>query len=182
MWHRRVFTGRPGRLFSGRPRQILRRAFRLMENGQHAEAAELFEQLARSALDLGMTERAPYLFLQAALARFLSDQPEMGMALAQEGLQILANAGRWEAVNRLGNRITDELERMGLPDQSIKFSTWLSGLTQGKHVAAGPSPAHRLRLPTVCPQCSATVRPDEVEWIDDRTAECAYCGSVLTSE
>ena len=28
-----------------------------------------------------------------------------------------------------------------------------------------------------CPSCGASLRPDEVEWLDDVTAECAYCGS-----
>jgi hypothetical protein len=32
-------------------------------------------------------------------------------------------------------------------------------------------------LPTHCPSCGAALRPDEIEWLDESTAECAYCGS-----
>jgi hypothetical protein len=35
------------------------------------------------------------------------------------------------------------------------------------------------RLPGKCPQCGGTVHPQEVEWIDERTASCDYCGSIL---
>jgi len=26
------------------------------------------------------------------------------------------------------------------------------------------------------------VRPDAVEWIDDQTAECAFCGNIIKAE
>ena len=32
-------------------------------------------------------------------------------------------------------------------------------------------------LPTNCPGCGGPIRSDEVEWVDDVTAECPYCGS-----
>ena len=35
---------------------------------------------------------------------------------------------------------------------------------------------------SVCPSCGAAVRPDEVEWLDYVTAECAYCGSPVRGE
>ena len=31
-------------------------------------------------------------------------------------------------------------------------------------------------LPTKCPSCGAAIRPNEVKWLDDITAECRYCG------
>ncbi|MBI4771264.1 MAG: hypothetical protein HY784_12865, partial [Chloroflexi bacterium] len=34
-------------------------------------------------------------------------------------------------------------------------------------------------LPAHCPQCGSPLHPDEVEWLDERTAECEYCGSVV---
>jgi hypothetical protein len=37
-------------------------------------------------------------------------------------------------------------------------------------------------LPTHCPSCGAAVKPDEVEWLDDITAECGYCGSPVREE
>ena len=47
--------------------------------------------------------------------------------------------------------------------------------------AAEPTPpARRLDLlPDACPACGAKVRPTEVRWLDERSAECAYCGTPL---
>jgi hypothetical protein len=153
-----------------------------MENGNHAEAATLFERLARSTLDLGMSRRATFLLIQAARARFLGGQPEMGMAIAQEGLRIQADAGRWETLRRAGDRLTAELSRMGFPDQSQALSNWLGNLQQGKPIAAPQAQPQHPQLPVTCTQCGAIVRPDEVDWVDSQTAECAYCSSILTSE
>jgi hypothetical protein len=49
-------------------------------------------------------------------------------------------------------------------------------------LTAGPSAARLPPLPTQCPGCGAPVRPDEVDWLDDVTAECEYCGSPVRVE
>jgi NAD-dependent SIR2 family protein deacetylase len=47
---------------------------------------------------------------------------------------------------------------------------------------ANQVPARKPPLPTHCPSCGGAVRPDEIEWLDEVTAECDYCGSPLRSE
>ncbi len=37
-------------------------------------------------------------------------------------------------------------------------------------------------LPTHCPGCGAPIHPDDVDWIDNVTAECEYCGSPVRGE
>jgi hypothetical protein len=37
-------------------------------------------------------------------------------------------------------------------------------------------------LPIHCPGCDGPIRSDEVEWADDATAECPYCGSAVRAE
>jgi len=37
-------------------------------------------------------------------------------------------------------------------------------------------------LPTHCPGCGGPVRADEVDWLDDVTAECNWCGSPVRAE
>jgi hypothetical protein len=37
-------------------------------------------------------------------------------------------------------------------------------------------------LPTNCPSCGGPVLLKEVEWLDDITAECAYCGNGIRTE
>ena len=48
--------------------------------------------------------------------------------------------------------------------------------------AGNSAPAKKAVLPAHCPSCGAAVRPDEVEWLDDITAECDYCGSPVRGE
>ncbi len=44
--------------------------------------------------------------------------------------------------------------------------------------AAVGKPIHP-RLPARCPTCGASVRPDEIEWLDDATVACAYCKGAI---
>jgi hypothetical protein len=60
------------------------------------------------------------------------------------------------------------------------FVKKVSPSTPITHVESAP--LKRPLLPTHCPACGAAVRPDEVEWLDDVTAECAYCGSPVREE
>ncbi|HEX9117672.1 MAG TPA: hypothetical protein VGA61_16500, partial [Anaerolineae bacterium] len=45
-----------------------------------------------------------------------------------------------------------------------------------------PAPSPRRVLPTHCPGCGAPLRPDEVDWLDEMTATCEYCGSPVHGE
>jgi hypothetical protein len=45
--------------------------------------------------------------------------------------------------------------------------------------ASATPPAPGRELPAECRACLGPVRSDEVEWIDDSSATCAYCGSTL---
>jgi hypothetical protein len=46
-------------------------------------------------------------------------------------------------------------------------------------VPEAPAAAPRRALPAKCPHCAGAVRSDEVDWIDDASAECLYCGGVI---
>ncbi len=37
-------------------------------------------------------------------------------------------------------------------------------------------------LPTNCPKYGATVLSDEVDWVDNNTVECEYCGTLIRIE
>lgn len=81
----------------------------------------------------------------------------------------------------LGQRIVNELQARGLNIEADEIKILLGGnlpITPTKTA----SPQKRPVLPTHCPACGAAVKPDEVEWLDDITAECAYCGSPVRDE
>jgi hypothetical protein len=161
----------------------LQHANQLLENGDFANAATIYEKIARSLHDQGRPRQAAHLYLQAAQARFLAGQIPPGLDLAQRGLGILADGGFWEPFDRQGSRLVNELNRHNQPQTAQELSRWIAATKKGQTTpetmtSASRSPA--LTLPLKCPFCGASVRSDEVVWANDTHAECAYCGSPIS--
>jgi hypothetical protein len=155
-----------------------------MDKGQYPQAAEIFERLASVAARMTRPRQAANLFLQAGHALVLAGQVAAGIKLAQQGLTILADVEAWELFDQFGARAVGELEQQGQRDAARQLSEWIKTRRSGQPAPTpdsqpSPQPA---RLPGKCPSCGASVRPDEVEWFDEATAECAYCGSVLQTQ
>ena len=165
-------------------RQDLQRANRLMEIGDFDNAAFLYEKLARKVHDIERPRQAAHLYVQAARARILAGQMQPGLELLEQGLSTFTQAGLWEAFERVGSRTVDELRQLDQPQAAQDLIKWLESMRQNRPESITPAELkeslHR-DLPLKCPSCGATVRPDEVEWIDEDRAACDYCGSMLTA-
>jgi hypothetical protein len=160
----------------------LRRANELLASGRYAEAAEIFEQFARGALARG-GPRAPQFFLQAGRCRVLAGQVPAGAALLKQGLSIIANRGNWQHLQNAGLRIVAELNQRGLKTEAAEIEAWLKQtIPAGFAPAVATGPAQKPLLPTNCPGCGGPLHADEVEWSDEVTAECPYCGSAVRAE
>jgi hypothetical protein len=191
MRRRRLF--RPSRLLGplhdprqqdpieGRPRVALKRAHRLMEVGDHANAAVIFERLAREGLDLGYVRQAPFLLLQAGRSRLLAGQDQAGAALLREGLALLAAAGRWRALRTAGARLVQELRILGKTGLADEISAWLETTLPAADETAPAHAQASLRLPASCPHCGAPSRPDELEWLSQTSVACSYCGGIIST-
>ena len=161
----------------------LQHAHELMEGGNYAEAALAFEKLAAAA-EQRMGPRAPFLFMQAGRARILLKQIPAGMAHLRHGLEMFATSGRYAHLYRAGNRAVQELKARGLEKEASEIANLISN-----HIPAisesptqrGPDPS-RITLPTHCPSCGGPIRSDEVDWIDQFSAECPFCGSPVRAD
>jgi hypothetical protein len=172
-----------GNALSEKVHRELRRANQLTENGEHLNAAAIFSRLAESAHDRGILRHAPMLYLQAAKAYTLGGDIENGFAYAKKGLGILAETERWQRLSVAGTRAVEVARDSGFNAQAEDLQSWLDETLAGRTIKAPtPPPTKARRLPPKCPFCGATVRSDEVEWIDAHTAECAYCGSAVPTE
>jgi hypothetical protein len=161
---------------------LLRRAHQMMENGEHAGAAEIFLGLAQAAHDRGILKYAPNLYLQAARAQLLSGDIEQGQYNIFEGLKILANHQRWPTLARVSQRILSELNQLGHPELVENVSNWLSKTLPEpieSYIAQNEEPRN---LPLKCPFCGSALRPDEIEMLDKITGECPYCGSAIRGD
>jgi hypothetical protein len=180
---RRPF-GRPlRRIQVGSVPPALQRANQLMASGHYDEAAVIFEQFASGALARN-GPRAAWFSLQAGQARLQAGQVQAGMVHIQQGLALFARRGQFQRLYHAGMRFTAELKARSLPAEAKQIEDYLktslpAGFTPGPGTGTGkPKPV----LPTNCPGCGGPIRSDEVEWVDDVTAECPYCGSAVRAQ
>ena len=158
---------------------ILQEANYAYSKGEYGRAAELFEKIARIADGRG-GPRAPLLLLQAGRARVFAGQTALGIPSLKRGLELLAERGQLQRLHQAGMRTINELMERGLKDETEEIEILLSAILT-KTSSSEPLVNHPA-LPTHCPSCGAALRPDEVEWLDEATAECGYCGSPVRDD
>jgi hypothetical protein len=163
-------------LLAPRPRRMLRNANLLFEAGQFAQAAPMLENLSTLALQ-GKWPRAPFILTRAARAYALSGNAPHSVDLFRSGFEILAATGTVAMLFPAARRLILDLTESGHTAEAQEVKAMVASTTGWNESGAAPmGPAHP-PLPTHCPQCGASLRSDEVEWIDEQTAECTYCGS-----
>ena len=172
-----------GGLRQGSPQvpPALQNAHRLMDTGQFGEATLAFYDLAKKAEDR-FPERAPFLYFEAGRAAILNGDNKKGVTHFRSGITLLATQQRYHRLRKAGGRIVDELRKRGLNAEANEVESGLRNNDQAPAEKVAPAPQKRAILPTHCPSCGAAMRPDEVEWLDELTAECDYCGSPVRAE
>jgi hypothetical protein len=181
---RRMFRRNIRRTLAQNVPPVLQEANFNFDKGEYGRAAELFERIALSA-DGRDGPRAPIFHLQAGRARILAGQVKLGMPSLRRGLELFAQRGQWQRLHQAAARVVGELTARGLKDEAAEIESFFKGSSPSlpateSHPAK--TPVKRPVLPTHCPSCGAGLRPDEVEWLDQVTAECAYCGSPVREE
>jgi hypothetical protein len=160
--------------------RVLRQANRLVEQGQYAQAYPIFRRLAEGADEQGMPIQAANLYLQAARARVEMGSADDAATLARRAIQLLVAAGRKERIGVLLPGLVERMHDKGYREQAVDLRAETAALLGA--VQPATAPVLRGMLPAKCPSCGAPARADEVTWIDDRSAECCYCGSVIQAE
>ena len=179
---RRLFRRQIRKTLAANIPPVLQEANFVFDKGEYGRAAELFERIAQTA-DARGGGRAPLFHLQAGRARILAGQTSLGMPSLKRGLELLAQRRQFPRLHKAGRRVVAELNESGLQNEAAEIETWLkSVLPSMTSFDSSETPSKKSILPTLCPSCGAAVRRDEVEWLDDATAECAYCGSPVREE
>ncbi|HXF86488.1 MAG TPA: zinc ribbon domain-containing protein [Anaerolineales bacterium] len=179
---RRIFRRQLRKAFKPSVPPILQEANLALDKGDFGRAAELFEQIAHVAEGRG-GPRAPLFYLQAGRARLLAGQIHLGIPSLQRGLDLLAQRKQFPRLRSIGTRLIAELNEHGLRDEATAIEAWLRSVLPSMPSFDVQSPhAKHPSLPTHCPSCGAPLKPDEVEWLDEFTAECAYCGSPIRED
>jgi hypothetical protein len=164
---------------------MLRRAHELMAVGNYTAAAEAFETLARAG-EARQHPKTGQMYLQAGRARILAGQKPIGIAHLKQGLAVMQQMGLAGQLFNAGNRVVADLNAHGMTAEAQEISQWLHknqpAAAAGTPQAAVPAPAKKPILPTHCPGCGGPVKSDDVDWLDEATAECNWCGSPLRGE
>ncbi|HXQ35620.1 MAG TPA: hypothetical protein VN843_16505, partial [Anaerolineales bacterium] len=86
-------------------------------------------------------------------------------------------------LQKAGSRVLTELNEQGFTNEAAEIAAWLKTILPSMpSLETKEVLTKRPILPTHCPSCGAGLRPDEVEWLDDVTAECAYCGNPVRED
>jgi hypothetical protein len=160
---------------------MLQRANQLVVAGDYAAAVVAFTDLAQRAEER-FPQRAPILYMEAGRVAILGGDVKTGIAQLWRGLTILSSQGRIHRMRVLGQRAVDELTARGLNAEAEEIASLLNADLPKGIPAETSAPSKKPVLPTHCPSCGAAVRPDEVDWLDDVTAECDYCGSPVRGD
>jgi endogenous inhibitor of DNA gyrase (YacG/DUF329 family) len=156
----------------------------MAENGNYQGSAEVYEELARIAIARN-GPRAPWLLLQAGRMRIQNRQVERGINHLQEALALFAARNQWQQVDVAGARIVSELRQKGFSAEANQVENLVktrlpAGFIRQEAVKAS-LPSRRV-LPVNCPGCGGPLHSNEVEWTDEITAECPFCGSAVRAE
>jgi hypothetical protein len=158
---------------------VLQEANFAFEKGEYGRAGELFERIAQTAADRGVP-RAALFYLQAGHARILAGQTSLGMPSVRRAFNLLSQQRRPLRFHRIARRVIAEMTKRGLDKEVAELEGWLKD--ESPEALSVEEPSQRPTLPNHCPSCGAAVRPDEIEWLDELTVECAYCGSPIREQ
>jgi hypothetical protein len=158
-------------------------ANQLLASGQPDKAASIFQQLARELQASQHPRKAANLHAMAAYAFASAKEEAQTLQQAQMALRFFL---RLQMMPRAAQFYGNILEKMNKDNMYVsvgelekEFGNALANVPIQSR--GGPQQGSR-HLPTSCPKCGAPLRSDEIEWIDQITACCSYCGSVVTLE
>ena len=183
MFRRRIPRNRrrPG---SRGPHPRLQEANDLLASGDFAGAARLFDEMAQAAMSR-KGPAAPHLLIQAGRAMILAGQVPEGIMKIKQALDVFAQRMEWARFVRTRKRATKQLRESGFEQEAEEIENYQSGqvpnnfLDQINGQPVKPVSKAVSLLPVSCPGCGGPIRSDRVEWVDEVTAECPYCGRML---
>lgn len=159
--------------------QAVREAHLLALTGQPDLAAARFEELAAAAAERG-GPHAPQLYLQAGRFHAQAGELDNARSALTSGFQLLASSAPAGVLRRVTVRLAKTFLGYGQTSLSQFVVELGNSLLPSDREVSGPSPVQpESGLPAKCPYCGASVDPRDVEWLQDKTAMCEYCGSML---
>jgi len=157
-------------------------ARRLIQAGRYGAAGELLTEMARRSAMMDGPQAAAELHTRAAHCYVAAGMEVAALNAARAALRLFGDLGMPERSQRFLENITRKFDARGMPASAEALRSAYAGsaaLAPAPATAPVVQPAPR-HLPPSCPQCGAPLRSDEVDWVDAQSAECAYCGGIVS--
>ncbi len=155
----------------------LRLANRYFDEGKWHEAAEVYESLANAAEKRGMPQ-TPQLYLRAGRSWLQHGDHEAGIKLLKHAVRSFPQFGQTGRLYHIRPRLVDGLNQLGFEREAVELNQLIHGLLDQSPPITTSAFDRQGRFPAKCVSCGATLRPDEMEFLDPQTGVCGYCGSV----
>lgn len=163
--------------------EVLAKANQMAGAGNPAGAAPLFAEVARE-LDAPRPRQAANLHARAAHAYADAGRPQMALEQARVALNMFIQYQMVVRTPVFYANITHKFNNKGMTGAATalqnEFGGKVGSLPAQSQGSARPN-VRRGVLPTNCPKCGGPIQSDSVSWIDNRTAECEYCGTPIRS-
>ena len=155
-------------------------ANQLYSLGQFDAAADSFIQLAHQMEKRGKPRQAANLHSRAALALAKTGNEPRALNQANIAFSQFTLLGMRQRISEFKAELDrtlhpNKVSTPNNPSIQSNIKAEIEGLTSA-------TDTHRGKLPATCHQCGAPVRSDQVEWIDNSSAECDFCGAILQTE
>jgi hypothetical protein len=159
------------------------KANHLVSEGKPLDAARLFADMADELQRSNHPRRAANLYARAAHAFADGNNEQAALEKARKALALFT---QFRMVGRTTMFFSNITRKMTVKGMKVAAEA----LQQEYGIQITPMPLESRQenrrqsglLPTNCPNCGATVHRDEVEWVDDNTVECEYCGTLVRIE
>jgi hypothetical protein len=163
-------------------------ANQLFSSGEYAEAAKTYLNLAGRGIERGI-HHAPKLYFQAAICYLMLGNLNEGLAIVRKAFDALGNEERWGELYRGGIRIASIFEEKGYESAALQIQQWVKEYIPDSvikklesNVESKQELKKSIELPTHCPSCGGGINPKAVEWVNDSSVFCDFCGSVVRGE
>jgi hypothetical protein len=161
----------------------LQNANRLMASGQPDKAAPIFLQLARELQATQHPRKAANMHAQASHAFADAKEETQALQQAQVALRFFVRLQMLPRAAHFYGNIQNKMKQKGMSASALELDKEFgSVLANVPARPVGNVQQGTRHLPTSCPKCGAPLRTDEVEWVDEMTASCSFCGSVVAKE
>jgi len=162
---------------------VLLKANQLISDDKPSDAGPLFADVADELQRSNHPRRAANLYARAAHAFADGNNEHAALVYARKALALFIQFKMVRRTSIFFTNITRKMTAKGMRVAADQLQR-----EYGAQIAVQPvEPQQENRqthgmLPTNCPKCGATVHSDEVDWVDDNTVECEYCGTRIRIE